>query len=513
MSADITMFKLYDIRTKYQNLGDAEVDRLIAAIARYYKESVKVDSIYIARDARLYCAKLMDRASEILPQYGINVYFNPVQISTCQFYYSCMQNREKGGIMITASHNPGEYVGFKLVGPELFPIAYGCGPDGGLEKVRQNFLDNLPIPENNNPAKVHVAQYQDEYVDYSMRLAGVKPGDFKGMKIFGEFLAGSSGTDFAKAMDKAGADLTLSHPVPDGFFYYGNPNPIEEDSIAPAREKVRNGNFDIGFCFDGDGDRMDLMYPDGTQVIPGLNVSLLIPYIKDIFKPHFGENYTFKAFVDVKAIPLALLEISKANIEQHIIRNGHSYIKLKLKEYQDDGYIVSEEESSHYYMNFPYDQDDLSKGFAATENSLFFSLLTVKALKENRAGYERIYELQKGIYRYREWPLYFNVYDEMLNIMNDVEHLMSDRGALVIKNMDDGSELDATLMRFNLPTIIDANTQFPETWCQVAQRISRSEDAMTRWEVVASDPELCKEMNNLIVEIADRYIEKGFAHY
>lgn len=513
MSVDKKMFKLYDIRTKYQNLSDEDADRVIAAIGRYYKESVKVSSLYIARDARLYCAKLMDRMLEILPKYGIEIFFNPVQISTCQFYYSCMQNRNNGGIMITASHNPSEYIGFKLLGPDMFPIALGCGPDDGLAKVRQNYLENFPIPENDSPAKVHVAQYQKEYIDYSMKIAGVKPGDFKGMKVFGEFLAGAAGTDFALAMDKAGAEFNLSHPVPDGFFYYGNPNPIEEESIAPTREIMRKGGYDIGFCFDGDGDRMDLMYPDGSQIIPGLNMSLLIPYIKDIFKPHFGEDFNFKTFVDVKAIPLALVEISKAGIEQHIIRNGHSFIKLKLKEYQEEGYIVSEEESSHYYMNFPYNPDDLSEGFAATENTLFFSLLTIRALKENKAGYERIYQMQKGIYRYREWPLYFNVYDEMENIMDDVEQAMRNRGAMVIKDMDDGSELDATLMRFNLPTVINGETCFPGIWCQVAQRISRSEDAMTRWEVVASSPELCKEMNDVVIEIADSYVSKGLAHY
>ena len=513
MSDSLKMFKLYDIRTKHQNLSSEEAERVIAAIARYYKESVKVSSVYVARDARLYCAELLDKAVEVFSRYGIEVYFNPVQISTCQFYYSCMQNRDGGGLMITASHNPSEYVGFKLVGRDVSPIAMDCGPDGGLEQVRRNYIENLPVPTTDTPAKVHVAQYQKEYVAYSMRLAGVKPGDLAGMRIFGEFLAGTAGTDFAMAMDLAGARYTLHHPVPNGFFPYGNPNPIEETSIAVARELVRSGSYDLGVCYDGDGDRMDLMYPNGEQIIPGLNISLLVPYIKEIFKPYFGENYPFKAFVDVKAIPLSLIEISRAGIEQHIIRNGHSYIKEKLKEYQQEGYLVSEEESSHYYMNFPFDPDDLSKGFAATENTLFFTLLTARALKENKAGYQRIFQLQKGIFRYREWPLYFNVYEAMDGIMADVENAMCERGAAVIKEMDDGSDLDAALMRFSLPAHIGADTQLPESWCQVAQRISRSEDAMTRWEVVASDQALCDEMNGVIRRIADSYVGKGIAHY
>ena len=513
MSEELHMFKLYDIRTKRENLTDEVIFRLITALAKYYRESVQVDSVYVGRDARLYCAELMDKVLEIFPAFGLNVFFNPVQISTCQFYYSCMVHRNSGGLMITASHNPKEYVGFKLVGKDVSPIAMGCGPDGGIEKVRSIFSEGAAIPDCIQRGKVHVAQYQKEYVEYSLRLAGIQRGDLSGLKIFGEFLSGTAGTDFALAMDIAGADVTLSHAIPDGLFLQGDPNPIIEKSIAPARKAVEAGDYDLGFCFDGDGDRMDLMYPDGSQIIPGLNMSLLIPYIKRIFIPYYGEKFNYKAFVDVKAVPLALTEISKAGIEQHIIRNGHSFIKENLREHREEGFIVSEEESAHYYMNFPYDPDDLSKGFAATENTLFFALLSAKVLKENREGYKRIFNLQKGINRRREWPLCFNVYEEMENVMTDVENLLRSCGATVIKNMDDGAELDATLMRFHLPARITADTEFPDRWCQVAQRISRSEDAMTRWEVVASDQNLCRDINALILSITDDYVRRGVAHY
>lgn len=97
--------------------------------------------------------------------------------------------------------------------------------------------------------------------------------------------------------------------------------------------------------------------------------------------------------------------------------------------------------------------------------------------------------------------------------MNDVERAMGKRGALIIKQMDDGSDLDAVLMRFGLPRVFTADTRLSDTWCQVAQRISRSEDAMTRWEVVSNDDNLCEEMNGVIREIADRYVSAGYARY
>ncbi len=512
MDKNLSMFKSYDIRTKTNKLEDDVLTALSASVARYFKEDAKVSSVVMARDARLYAPRVMEALLSSLIKAGIDVFINPVQISTCQFYFTCMQKRDSGGIMITASHNPKDYIGLKLVSKGVSPIASGCGPEGGIDKIKEYYINDLkPIIESKK-GEIHIVEMLREYVDYSMKLAGVKEGSLKGLKVFGEFLSGAAGADFLMAFERSGCTLELSNLIPDGFFPSGDPNPIIESSIAPSREKMKRSSNDIGFCFDGDGDRMDLMFSDGTQVIPGLNMSILIPYIKDIFRKT-REKDDFKIFVDVKAIPLSLIEIAKKKIEPHIIRNGHSFIKEKLREYYSEGYLVSEEESAHYYMNFPFDPNDISKGTAPVENTLFFALLSARAMKEHPEEYERIHEIQKGINRFREWPLNFDDPDKMERIMEEVESAMKERGALVIKEMDDKSDLDATLMRFNLPEKFTKDSLFPSSWVQVAQRISRSEDAMTRWEVVASSPELAKEMNDIIVGIAQKYVDNGWAHF
>ena len=512
MDENLGMFKAYDIRTKHSVLSEKARVGALASIARYYADDAGTEAVILARDARLYCPELMEGLIEALLSSGVDVYVNPLQTGTCQFYYMCMSNPSFGGVMITASHNPAEYVGFKFVGRNCAAIASGCGPEGGIVKIREYYLSDAGIPSGRKRGRLHYLMLQREFVDYSMKLAGVGKGSLSGMRIYAEFLSGSSGSDFLMAFTEAGADVTVSHLVPNGFFPAGDPNPVVESSIAPARERMRSGDFDLGFCFDGDGDRMDLMFPDGTQIIPGLNMSALIEYIKPIFAPYFNEN-ELKCFVDVKAIPLAVIEIAKSGIEPHIIRNGHSFIKEKLLEHKSEGYVVSEEESAHYYMNFPVDLSDPSKGLIATENTLFFALLSARAYKENREKYDRIHRMQEGIHRYREWPLNFKDPSKMERIMDDVENVMRAKGATVIKRMDDGSDLDATLMRFNLPKHFDASSSFPSSWCQVAQRISRSEDAMTRWEVVASDPVLCQEYNDMVKSIADGYVKEGAAYY
>ena len=97
------MFKLYDIRTKEQNLTDKIRERLYNAIVLYYKENLKASSVVICRDARLYVPQIVEGLTATFTKAGIDVFLNPLPISTCQFYYTCMKHRESAGIMVTAS--------------------------------------------------------------------------------------------------------------------------------------------------------------------------------------------------------------------------------------------------------------------------------------------------------------------------------------------------------------------------------------------------------------------------
>ena len=506
---NLTMFKQYDIRTRYNTLTVEIKERLYNAIAVYIKDSVKAKSVVIGRDARLYVPELAEGITRLLRKAGLDVYINPLPISTCQFYYSCMKHRESAGIMVTASHNPGEYVGLKLVGPEVAPIAFGCGPDGGIAKIKELYIADVKA-EPAKEGRMFVINYMEDYIRYCMKLSGVTEGSLKGTRIMLEFLNGSAGSELALAFQKAGAELELRDVAPDGFFWRGDPNPIIETSIAPTRAAMREGNFDFGFCFDGDGDRVDLMAPNGEQIVPGLNMSIIVKKMIDIFK-----GSKMDVYADVKAIPLSLCEIAKSGVKVHIIRNGHSFIKEKLRENCANGYFAAEEESAHYYLNYPYDPDDLSKGFAAIESTLFIALLSARCFKENPEAYRRAYKLQTSLFREREWPLHCEAAPEKMPLlMDEVENRMRELGATVIKEMDDGSDLDACLMRFNLPKTFSADYSLDgKKWVQVAQRISRSEEAMCRWEVVSNDPELCSQYNGYVKEITDRYVAAGYARY
>jgi phosphomannomutase len=368
--------------------------------------------------------------------------------------------------------------------------------------------------------KVEVRHYLEPFIEYSLRLAGVGKDRLAGLPILGDFLGGTAGTEVAEAFGYAGADLRMRNLVPDGRFPAGDPNPGVAKSIRGSREMMAGGGYLCGICFDGDGDRMDLLDSRGEQLSPSLNLSVLLPEIMEIFKgAHakgvFGANAPWRPriYADVKTNPLALQAQAKQGLDVTIIRNGHSFIKEALREGFARQYLAASEESAHYYMNFPLDLDDFGAGFAATENTLFFSLLSARIWAEHPERYEKAIADQSALARQREWPCHFKDETMLERSLAEVESEFARRGLLIMKRMEDGQSLDATLMRSGLPEFVDKNSDLSAPWYQVAQRNTRSEEGIARWEVVANSEKDCREAVALIRGITDCYVGEGLAEY
>jgi phosphomannomutase len=520
LDLNTSMFKAYDIRTKSTALTEGLANRLIHAVGWYLSEVLQVSKVVLGRDARLAAPALMESAIEIFSQAGLQVILNPLQVSTCQFYFSCMQHPDAAGIMFTASHNPGVYIGLKLMGPGLQTLAMGTGPQGGITCIRELYCEGKTCRgQNHKRGSVLIRRYLDQYIDYSLQLAGIDSHTLEGSSILTDFLCGAAGTEVTEALEAAGAHVRVRNLVPDGKFPAGDPNPIIAESIKPTCELMRREQFDYGFCYDGDGDRLDVMNSEGTQLTPSFNLSILIPEIKSFYKGvydkgFFGSNpWSPHMYYDVKANPLSVVQQASCGIGVHIIRNGHSFIKESLRRNLKNQYLVASEESAHYYMNFPLDLKDYSAGFAATENTLYFSLLTAKMWSRNPKLYEQAMQTQNSIYRKREWPCHFHSDEHLIPVVDKVESVFRLQGLDIFKKMEDGNDLDATLMRSGLPEEIDEQTNLAGDWLQVAQRISRSEEGMARWEVASSSPERLEQAVKDIHAITDTYVEAKLAEY
>ncbi len=522
IALNTSMFKAYDIRTRSSSLTLALSRRLVHAVGRYFQEVLKVTTVVVGRDARLGAPALLELAVDLFAEMGMQVLVNPLQISTSQFYYSCMQNPHAAAVMFTASHNPGEYIGMKLMAPQMQTLAMGNGPLGGIACIRELYVEGTDLRPSLVRGKVVIARYLDQFIEYSMQVAGVQRDSLTGVSILTDYLSGAAGTETTEALGYLGATQRVRNLIPDGHFPMGDPNPIIQKSIQPTWDLMRKEAFDFGFAYDGDGDRMDIMNSRGEQLAPSFNLSLLVPEITSYFKGVYDSGFFGGAadslwkphmYYDVKANPLSVVDQAQKGIGVHVIRNGHSFIKEALRQNMKHQYLVASEESAHYYMNFPYDPDDFSQGFAATENTLYFTLLTAKMWASDPKAYEDAFLLQDQIYREREWPCHFFTESLMEPVMDEVESAFASEGLRIFKHMEDGSSLDATLMRSGLPELIDDATSLDGDWLQVAQRISRSEEGMTRWEVASSSQKRCQEAVKVIRDITDKYVQSGDAQY
>ena len=492
---NLSMFRAYDIRTPARLLSPALAERLGRAEARYFREVLGTNTVILSRDARSTGSAYLEQGIALFRDLGFTVYANPQVSSTCQFYYACMKHPEAAGIMYGASHNPAPDTGQKIVGPGALPIAAQVGPEGGLDAIQALYLADNGLQDATG-GSVHLINYLTEYVDYALALSGTKPGDLAGCRILIDFLCGAAGQEMLLAFEAAGAEVHANNLVPDGAFPAGAPNPVVPEAVARSMAELASGDYHFGIFFDGDGDRVDFYAPDGRQLSPAFNVSAIAGHILTLFPEVSSPVFC----ADLKANPLALSRMAKQGLGTRVIRNGHSQIKESLRRGWPDGLLAAVEESSHYYMNFPLDG-----GIYPSENTAFYALLTARTWYANQADYATMIDEQAATYREREWGYKFPSDAQRAAALGEVEALYTARGAATMDRTADGMDMEATLIRLHLPFEITAETVIGDDWCQVAQRISQSENGLARWEVTAATAALRDEAVASITAIAAKH--------
>ncbi|MBI9096266.1 MAG: hypothetical protein JEY71_15465 [Sphaerochaeta sp.] len=500
------LFKAYDIRSKQSNFDEETSEGLCHAIAYYMLHDVKTKSVVLGRDSRLGGEALMQSAIDIFVQSGLTVYLEANPIGSCQFYYACMQHRESGGVMITASHNPGSYLGMKIVAKDVESVSVESGPEGGLGKIE--FYYEKPLLANQRKGgRIIPLNTMDQFIDYSMRLCNVGSGSLEGLPVVCDFLHGSFGSAVSRALTQCGVDGVYRHLVPNGNFPVGDPNPGIEASMSGTLAYIEEHPTDLCFAYDGDGDRMDLLYK-GSQLSPAFVMGIISNELKDMFAPYFGSepaNFEPTFLFDIKASPTLLLKSVMQGKKISLVQNGHSYIKSALVKGREGHVLAAVEESAHYYLQFPQSVGVWDAPKFSTENTLFFTLLVLKAYASNPARFDEAKRLQDSSWREREWSIMIKEPSKRIALQEAIEELLFKMGATKVTENEQGESLGASLYRFNLPVHYDATAELHSPWFQVFQRVSQSEDALLRWEAIASDERIGTRVFEEIVKVQQRY--------
>lgn len=337
MKIDPSIFKAYDIRGIYPDTLNEEIAyRIGQGYVNYAKPQGEV---MVGKDVRLHSGDLKDALVRGLTDAGINV-VDVGFMSTDMLYFGVGNFKFEGGLQSTASHNPPEWHGFKMVdkGPTPTTLEHGIG------QVRDYVISGHKT-EAKTKGAVRQMDIWDDYCKYILGWIDVKK--VKPMKIVVNPNFGLGGKIFEKIVKMGNLPLELIklNFEPDGTFPKGKPDPFIPENRVEFSEMVKKNSADLGITWDADSDRVFFCADRGLFVEPYFLNTILI---KQMLLKHPKEKIVYDP-----RYTWALIDAIKDNGGTPVIsRVGHSYIKEILKK---ENALFGTESSGHtYYRDYWY---------------------------------------------------------------------------------------------------------------------------------------------------------------
>jgi phosphomannomutase len=328
MQVDPGIFKAYDIRGIYPDSLNEEV---AYAIGRAFATFLAVDEIIVGRDMRLSGPQICDAVVRGLCDQGADV-INIGMVSTDQYYYACA-TLERAGMMVTASHNPPQYNGFKMVRS----MPYLLSGDEGIQDLRR-LVESEDYPKAKRQGQVVHKDLSQGFVDRVVGL--VKADTLKPLKVVADTGNGMVGPSLARVYEGLPVELIGMYFEPDGSLPNHGLDPMKEENRADLVARVKAEGADLGFAFDGDGDRF-FVVDDRGEFVPGDFITALMGCY--LLEKHPGAKIVY----DVRCSWAVKDLISAAGGVPLIERVGHSFLKPRLA--RENG-IFAGELSGHYYF-------------------------------------------------------------------------------------------------------------------------------------------------------------------
>ncbi len=333
MPIAIECFKAYDIRGQIPNQLNEDICYRIGNATGAF---LGAKSIVVGRDMRLTSAEFSDAVIRGLTEAGIEV----LDIGLCgteMVYFATSHLNADGGIMVTASHNPADYNGLKLVREDARPIS----ADTGLADIRD--LAQSDERAHNAGGKRTAVDVFDDYIGHM--LSYVDREKLRPLKLIVNPGNGCAGIASDGLESHLPFELVKIHNEPDGTFPNGIPNPMLENNQAVTAAAVVEHKADMGIAWDGDFDRCFLFDEKGTFIEGYYIVGLLA---ESILKRHPGE----KIIHDPRMTWNTLDIVAAAGGDAVQSKSGHSFIKEKMREV--DGIYGGEMSAHHYFRDFSY---------------------------------------------------------------------------------------------------------------------------------------------------------------
>ncbi|MBM3308671.1 MAG: phosphomannomutase/phosphoglucomutase [Candidatus Altiarchaeales archaeon] len=362
----MTIFRAYDIRGVY---GKDFTDQLAYDIGRAFGSTAS-GTVVVGRDMRLSGEKLACKLIAGLLSTGVDVVDIGV-VPTPLVYFAANFFRYGNGIMVTASHNPPEYNGFKFIrdymtlhGEEILEL--------------KNIIDNKKFRKGSGRlGKKDVSQ---DYINFVLKHVSLG----RKLKVVLDSGNGMGGMLAPKLLRELGCEVIELYSRLDGNFPNHHPDPTVDKNLADLIKEVKKWKADFGVGFDGDADRAGFIDNQG-RIVRGDQA--LILFAREILK----KEKKAKVIYEVKCSRALEEEIKKNGGVPIMYRTGHSYIKQKIKE---ENAVLAGEMSGHFYFADNYGYDDAIYATARMAELLSKNSRKMSDLMDNMPKYHSTPEIR-----------------------------------------------------------------------------------------------------------------------
>ncbi|WP_128514368.1 phosphomannomutase [Tabrizicola thermarum] len=352
----MSAFKTYDIRGR---LGTDLTEAIAHRIARAFALVTGADAVVLARDCRESSPALADAVAAGLMAQGVRV-LDLGLAGTEEMYFATAHLGAGGGICVTASHNPREYNGMKLVGRGAVPL-----PDADFARIRSLTEGGEALPAAPGGAREDRSSTRAAYVAHVAALVGQGIGPLRLVVNAGNGAAGPTLDALAEGLAARGArlDLVRMHHAPDGTFPNGIPNPLLPENRPVTGDAVRKAGADMGVAFDGDFDRCFLFdgaggFVDGEHVVALLAAA------------HLASEPGATIIHDPRVIWAVQDAVRRGGGRSVLAPTGHIFLKAAMRR---EGAVYGGEMSAHHYF----------RGFMACDSGMIPWLLAARLVTQS----------------------------------------------------------------------------------------------------------------------------------
>lgn len=333
MGSLLSCFKAYDVRGVVPDELNPEI---AYAIGRAFADETGAKTVCAGYDIRLSGPDLLNSFGKGLTESGCDL-VDLGMVGTEMVYFATANYGYDGGVMITASHNPPQYNGMKMVRAESRPIS----GDTGLNEIERRAHDRKW--ERTGSGSRRSQDVYEDFIEHLLKFDSAH--QIKPLRVLASAGNGAAGIAMEKLAPRTPLQVTPLMYEADGTFPNGVPNPILPESREVVENTVKNGSYDFGVAWDGDYDRAFFFDESGTFIEGYYIVGLLAKAI-------LSDNPGAAVVYDPRLIWNTLDIVEKSAGRAVMCKSGHAFIKEKMR--AEDAVYGGEMSAHHYFRDHWY---------------------------------------------------------------------------------------------------------------------------------------------------------------